>query len=156
MTGVTAQYVRSARPGRELVIAHDPDNLRSEAIRSLRTELLMRSSGTRGGGIFALLSPRPQEGRSQLSAELAIAFAQLGSRTLLMDADMRRPRQHLLFGTDNGVGLAQMLVDSSALSAHRVAGVPQLAVLTSGGDVPNPLELLSGPRFERVVREWRP
>jgi Mrp family chromosome partitioning ATPase len=87
MTGVTPQYVRSARPGRELVIAHDPDNPRSEAIRSLRTELLMRSSGRRGGGIFALLSPRPQEGRSQLSAELAIAFAQLGSRTLLMDAE---------------------------------------------------------------------
>jgi polysaccharide biosynthesis transport protein len=68
---------------------------------------------------------------------------------------MRRPRQDLLFGTVNGVDLAQMLVDSSALSALRVAGVPQLTVLTSGGDVPNPLELLSGLRFGRVVREWR-
>ncbi len=68
---------------------------------------------------------------------------------------MRRPRQHLLFGTGNGVGFAQMLFDGSAPSAHRVAGVPQLAELTSGGDVPNPLELLSGLRFERVVHEWR-
>jgi protein-tyrosine kinase len=142
-------------PGPELILAHDPDNPRSEAIRSLRTELLMRSSGRMNAGIFALLSPGAREGRSQLCAELAIAFAQLGSRTLLVDADMRRPRQHLLFCTGNEVGLAQALVDSNALRVHGVEGVPQLAVLTSGGGVPNPLELLSGLRFERVVGEWR-
>lgn len=142
-------------PARELILAHDPDNPRSEALRSLRTELLMRSSGRMNAGVFALLSPGAGEGRSQLCAELAIAFAQLGSRTLLVDADLRRPHQHVLFSTENSVGLAQALVDSNTTRLHGVEGVPQLAVLTSGGVPPNPLELLSGIRFERVMGEWR-
>src|SRR5260370_35578774 len=65
------------QPGKELILAHDPYSARSEAIRSLRTELLMRTNGRRGAGIFALLSPCAGEGRSHLSAELRIAVAQL-------------------------------------------------------------------------------
>jgi receptor protein-tyrosine kinase len=144
-------------PGKELVLAHDPYNIRSETIRSLRTELLMRTNGRRGAAIFALLSCDAQEGRSQLCAELAIAFAQLGSRTLLVDGDMRRPRQHLLFGADNQVGLAQVLVDGGATAArmHGIEGVAQMALLTSGAPPPNPLELLSSNRFDRLVADWR-
>jgi protein-tyrosine kinase len=142
-------------PGRELVLAHNPDHPRSEAIRSLRTELLMRGNGRRGGGIFALLSSCAKEGRSQLCAELAIAFAQLGSRTLLMDADLRRPSQHRLFGAENIVGLAQALVDSSTQRIYGVEGFPNMGLLTSGAPPPNPLELLSGVRFERMLNELR-
>lgn len=142
-------------PGPRLTLAHDPDSPRSEGIRTLRTELLMRTAGRRGAGIFALLSPCAGEGRSQLCAELAIAFAQLGSKTLLVDADMRNPQQHLLFGADNDIGLAQALVDSSTVRMRRVKDIPQLAVLTSGGIPPNPLELLLGNRFERLVSDWR-
>lgn len=143
-------------PGKELILAHDPYSRRSEAIRSLRTELLMRTSGRRGSVGFALLSCDPGEGRSQLCAELAIAFAQLGSRTLLIDADMRRPRQHLLFGADNQVGLAQALTDGKSTALLRgIEGLAQMALLTSGTPPPNPLELLSGSRFERLMAEWR-
>jgi protein-tyrosine kinase len=143
-------------PGKELILPHDPYNVRSEMIRSLRTELLMRTSGRRGAAIFALLSCDAQEGRSQLCAELAIAFAQLGSRTLLVDGDMRRPRQHLLFGADNLMGLAQALVDGTTPTRmHGIEGVPQMALLTSGSPPPNPLELLSSSRFERLVSDWR-
>jgi protein-tyrosine kinase len=143
-------------PGKELILPHDPYNIRSETIRSLRTELLMRTSGRRGAAIFALLSCEAQEGRSQLCAELAIAFAQLGSRTLLVDCDMRRPRQHLLFGADNQMGLAQALMDgASTTRLHGIEGVPQMALLTSGAPPPNPLELLSGSRFDRLVADWR-
>jgi protein-tyrosine kinase len=142
-------------PGRQLILAHDPYNERSEAIRSLRTELLMRTNGRRGAALFALLSPCAGEGRSQLAAELAIAFAQLGSRTLLVDADMRHPRLHQLFGADNSVGLAQALVDSKTLQVRAVEGVPKMALLSSGALPTNPLELLSGGRFERMAVEWR-
>jgi receptor protein-tyrosine kinase len=141
------------RPGKEL--AHDSYSERSEAIRSLRTELLMRTNGRRGAGMFALLSPCAGEGRSQLAAELAIAFAQLGSRTLLVDADLRKPRQHLLFGADNRIGLAQSLIDGTPPRLYGIEGMPQMAVLTSGALPSNPLELLSGSRFERIVGEWR-
>jgi receptor protein-tyrosine kinase len=143
------------RPGKELILAHDSYSERSEAIRSLRTELLMRTNGRRGAGMFALLSPCAGEGRSQLAAELAIAFAQLGSRTLLVDADLRRPRQHALFGADNMIGLAQALLDGTPPRLYGIEGIPQMALLTSGALPSNPLELLSGTRFERIVMEWR-
>jgi protein-tyrosine kinase len=143
------------RPGKELILAHEPYCERSETIRSLRTELLMRTSGRRTQGLFAILSACSGEGRSQLAAELAIAFAQLGSRTLLVDADLRRPRQHLLFGADNSIGLAQSLVEGSPPRLYGIESLPQMALLTSGAPPPNPLELLSGNRFERTVSEWR-
>jgi receptor protein-tyrosine kinase len=108
-----------------------------------------------GGAIFALLSPCADEGRSQLAAELAIAFAQLGRRTLLVDADLRHPRQHVLFGAENDSGLAQALVDSGAMSLHGIERLPTMALLTSGSLPPNPLELLSGVRFEQLTAEWR-
>ena len=142
-------------PGKQLILAHDPYSERSEAIRSLRTELLMRTNGRRGAAMFALLSPTSGEGRSQLSAELAIAFAQLGSRTLLVDADMRHPRQHVLFGADNSVGLAQALIDIKQNRLYGINGVQHMSLLTSGTLPPNPLELLSGNRFDRLVAEWR-
>jgi len=142
-------------PGKELILAHDPYCERSETIRSLRTELLMRTNGRRSAGMFAILSASGGEGRSQLAAELAIAFAQLGSRTLLVDADLRRPRQHLLFGADNSIGLAQSLVEGSPPRLYGIEGLQQMALLTSGALPPNPLELLSANRFERTVTEWR-
>jgi protein-tyrosine kinase len=111
-------------PGKELVLAHDPYGVRSEAIRSLRTELLMRTNSRRGAAIFAFVSAAGGEGRSQLCAELALAFAQLGSRTLLVDADMRSPRQHLLFGADNQIGLAQALAEGGSGRAYRVDRPP--------------------------------
>ena len=90
-------------------MAHDPYDPRCEKIRALRTELLLRRELTDRADIVALLSPCPGEGRSLLAAELAIAFAQTGRPTLLVDADLRRPQQHLLFGTDNRQGLSQAI-----------------------------------------------
>jgi protein-tyrosine kinase len=142
------------RPSELLVLAHDSNHPRSETLRTLRTELLMRTKNMGGSGILALVSPCASEGRSQLSAELAIAFAQLGRRTLLIDADLRRPRQHVLFGAQNDNGLAQAL-DGRAVHLRGVEGLPQMALLTSGTLPPNPLELLAGHRFERLLAEWR-
>jgi protein-tyrosine kinase len=142
------------KPSELLLLAHDPGHPRSESIRSLRTELLLRTRN-QGTGVLVLLSPCAGEGRSQLSAELAIAFAQLGRRTLLVDADLRRPRQHVLFGAENDRGLAEALVDNGAIKLHGIEGLPQMALLTSGVLPPNPLELLAGIRFERLIAEWR-
>jgi receptor protein-tyrosine kinase len=144
------------QPGRQLLIAHDPGHPRSEQLRRLRQELMLRTGARRGAAFFALLSPCAREGRSQLAAELAVAFAQLGRKTLLVDADLRRPCQHEIFGASNELGLAQSLaVDASTPNLSPVQGLPKLAVLTSGGQPPNPVELLHGPRFERMISEWR-
>jgi receptor protein-tyrosine kinase len=141
-------------PGRDLVLAHDPDSPRSEALRSLRTELLIRTKGRPRSGVVALSSPSSGEGRSQLAAELAIAFAQLGRRTLLIDADLRRPRQHELFGAENTTGLSQVLAQGAEPWLHGIENLPHLALLTSGGSPRNPVELLSGRRFEQMLADW--
>ena len=143
------------RPSSQITLIHDPDSPRSERIRALRTELMLLVEDVRRGNICALLSPGPAEGRSQLCAELAIAFAQLGRRTLLVDADLRHPRQHVLFSANNQCGLAQALALGETPYLYSVQGVPELSLLTAGVIPPNPLELVSNRRFERMMDDWR-
>jgi protein-tyrosine kinase len=140
-------------PSTELILAHQPDHPYSESMRSLRTELLLRCKGSRG--IITVLSPCGGDGRSRLAAELAIAFAQLERRTLLVDADLRKPSLHRLFATENDMGLAQALTNGGPHSFHGIKRLPEMALITSGEVPQNPLELLSGRGFERAVREWR-
>lgn len=142
-------------PGRQLILAHDPYDQRSERLRALRTELLLLNEATRGANIVTVLSPGANEGRTQLAAELAISFAQLGRRTLLVDADMRKPGQHELFGSYNDHGLSSAIAMGEKPVFHPVIGLPPMRVLTAGPVPPNPLELLSDGRFERLLSDWR-
>jgi receptor protein-tyrosine kinase len=142
-------------PAKSLLLAHHPYDPHSEQIRMLRTELMLRHEASTSANIVAVVSPCPAEGRSQLAAELAIAFAQLGRPTLLVDADLRNPQQHALFNADNTVGLSQALMHGDRPHFHAVSGLPALFLLTAGPRPPNPLELLSDRRFESLVDEWR-
>jgi len=141
------------KPGPQLVFAHDPYNPRSEKIRALRTELLMVANAQ--AMTLAVVGSGPKEGRSLLAAELAMAFAQLKRRTLLVDADMRNPTQHLLFQTGNSSGLAGIIDGTEAGLLYRIEGFPSMALLTAGHVPANPLELLSDTRFKRLVSAWR-
>jgi protein-tyrosine kinase len=143
-------------PGPELAYAHDTGTLRSEKLRSLRTELLMRLGTHKGAATFAIVGARPAEGRSQLCAELALAFAQLGGKTLLVDANLRKPRLDKLFtGTRSNAGLTEVLTGKlHNIPLHRVVGPQHLALLTAGTPPANPVDLLSGVQFERLVRDW--
>jgi capsular exopolysaccharide synthesis family protein len=152
---VVVRHGESVKPGEQLILAHDPYNPRSERIRALRTELLLLNESSRGANIVPVLSPNSQEGRSQLAAELAISFAQLGRRSLLVDADMRKPQQHVLFGSANEDGLSKSLTLGVKPNFHPVIGSPQMHFLNSGPLPPNPLELLSDGRFEKLLSEWR-
>jgi protein-tyrosine kinase len=143
------------KPGAQLILAHDADNPRSEKIRALRTELLLLSEASSHANTIALLSARAGEGRSQLAAELAISFSQLGRRTLLVDADLRQPKQHILFGSTNENGLGEAISRNQKAWFHPVNGLPQLSLLTAGAIPPNPLELLSDGRFSRILQDWR-
>jgi len=142
-------------PSPKLILAHDPDNPRSERMRALRTELLLLHDTGRGANMVAVLGSDPGEGRSQLCGELAISFAQLGRRTLLVDADMRKPQQHVLFGSTNQHGLSQAIAHNEKPYFHPVAGLPFMHLLTAGPIPPNPLELLSDGRFSNLLNEWR-
>ena len=155
--GTTALTVRQGMGRLSNVLLHaiDADSERGEKIRALRTDLMLLNESAQRGNVVALVGPGRGEGRSQLCAELAIAFAQLGRRTLLVDADLRHPRQHVLFSTDNQWGLAQTLALGESPYMHGVEGMPELAVLTCGTIPPNPLELVSHRRFERLITELR-
>jgi receptor protein-tyrosine kinase len=152
---VVVRHGEDVKPGEQLILAHDPYNPRSERIRALRTELLLLNEGTRGANIVPVMSPCSGEGRSQLAAELAISFAQLGRRTLLVDADMRKPKQHVLFATSNENGLSRSISAGEKPYFHPVVGLPLMHLLTAGPIPPNPLELLSDGRFEKLLSEWR-
>jgi protein-tyrosine kinase len=149
------QHTIEVEPGSSLILAHDHDNARSEQLRALRTQILLLSDGYNQGNILATISAEGNVGRSQLTAELAIAFSQLGRRTLLVDADLRSPKQHLLFNAQNVYRLAQALSLAGAPNAYGVKGLPSLHLITAGAAVPNPLELLSDSRFENLLFDWR-
>jgi protein-tyrosine kinase len=144
------------RPGRRLGLTREPYGTHSEQIRALRTELQLRCPPTGKANVIAVLSANHGEGRSQLAAELAIAFAQLGARTLLIDADFRHPFQHELFDCENLEGLSQAIEGKAhATSLHPVEGVPEMTLLTAGPVPPNPVELLSDGRFAQRMMQWR-
>jgi len=145
----------NARLNRELVVAYEPFHRCAEEIRALRTHLLMRwITGGASARTLAIVSPGPNEGRSYIAANLAVAFAQLGRRTLLIDADLRRPRQQRIFGVPDKVGLATVLSGRSDRSAIvPVRDLGPLSVLPSGARPPNPVELLSRETFGTLIQE---
>lgn len=147
--------VPKAHPSPALDLKRDPFDGRTERLQTLRTELLLRHDGLTRANMVAMLSPCPQEGRSRLCAELAMSFAQLGHPTLLVDADLRNPSQHLLFNADNELGLSQAIAKRAMPQMTSVEGVPSLSLLTAGSRPLNPLELLSDGHFERLIHEWR-
>lgn len=145
-----------ARLSPELVVAHEPFGREAERLRDLRARLLVGTApeGRRGRGrVIALVSPAASEGRSWLAANLAASFAQRGRRTVLVDADLRVPRQHRLFGIDGRDGLVTALTGrSEAPLLHAVPAVRHLDVLCAGSRPANPQELLSHESFGRMVR----
>jgi len=141
--------------GSELVAAHEPFDLQSEVMRDLRTQLLLHWVDSEHK-VLVIASADPRDGRSYLAANLAVVFSQLGEKTLLVDADMRNPRQQRIFGQGNGPGLAQVLSGRSGIeAAARVPYFDNLWLLPAGAAPPNPLELLSRTEFPQLLTAAR-
>ncbi len=132
---------RSERVSRELVVAYEPFHPCAEELRALRTQLQIgwSNSGTRRR-LLTIVSPGSGEGRSYIAANLAVAFSQLGERTLLIDADLRRPRQQRISGR----------ADHGAIVP--VAQFGKLSLLPAGARPPNPQELLSRSMLAGLLR----
>lgn len=148
-------------PSPELVSLSQPFGPQAEAFRAARSQLLMRlQQEGRERRALAVVSPEPGDGKSFFCANLAVALAQLGGRTLLIDADMRGARQHQLFRlegqgeTGSREGLADVLSGRAGQGVIRqVEGVPSLFVLPVGTPPPNPLELVERPVFGLLLRD---
>lgn len=117
----------------------------SEAFRTIRTGLAFTEAG-RDMRSLLVTSTAPSEGKSTTSINLAVAFARAGKRVLLVDADLRRPRLHKVFGLPDDCGFSNLLIGGTDLaSAVHPTAVPGLHVMPCGVIPPNPVELLGGP-----------
>ena len=132
----------------DLVAAFEPNSERVEALRQLRSQLVLRRATEPRLNTIAVVGVGRGEGRSWLAANLAVLFSQLGERTLLIDGDLRHPRQQELFRLAPAGGLTSRLAERGekcALQPHPRFG--QLSVLQAGIVPPNPQELLARPAF---------
>lgn len=148
---------RDAGLASELVAAWQPDSPAVEHLRSLRSQLMLRwfENDARHAAL-AVVSPGAGEGRSWLTANLGALFAQLGLRTLLIDADLRRPRLHRLLGRSHRTGLSAILAGRAGVETIQpVEAVPGLFLLPAGVVPPNPQELLARDRLQRLLSSLR-
>jgi len=138
----------------EVVAAFDPGHELAERLRNLRGQIAMRALHANPPlRSVAILGTDRRVGRSFIAANLAAVFAQLGARTLLIDADLVRPRQHALFRIGNRYGLSSILAERARLDVVcPVRALPGLALLTSGPKPPNPNDLISRPTLRHFLR----
>jgi len=129
------------------LVALDPKSSSSEAFKALRTSLLFSTIDQKLKAVL-ITSAGTGEGKSRTAANLAIALAQAGYKTLLIDADFRRPSQHRLFGQVRNIGITNLIIQDATESEaiKQIESVPNLWLLTSGPIPPNPSELLGSGR----------
>lgn len=139
----------------DVVAAYEPFTSRVESLRALRNQLMLRWFDTgEERRVLAVTSAERGDGRSFLAANLAVVFSQQGQRTLLIDADLRNPRQHEIFSLENRIGLSSILSGRNGAEAvQKVDALENLSVLTAGAPPPNPSELLGRPSLGKLLGE---
>jgi polysaccharide biosynthesis transport protein len=141
---------------RRLISVTAPASPTAEAYRALRSSILL-SAIDNPLRTLVITSAFMSEGKSTLSANIAVMLAQRGERVLIVDADLRRSTLHLLFGLRRPAqGLTNLLsrqTDESVI-LHPVAQVPTLSYLPAGAVPPNPAELLASHRMAEMMRQW--
>ncbi len=139
-----------------VINAYAPFGPQGQMFSALRSQLMLRwFDNEPARKALAIVSAERSDGRSFIAANLAVSFSQLGQKTLLIDADMRNPGQHILFSLDNRNGLSAVLagrVDLQSVIQH-VPGLLDLSVLSAGAVPPNPLELLARPLFPQLLSD---
>ena len=133
-----------------LVAAYEPFSPQVEALRAIRSQLMLRWFA-RGRRALAVVGADPDDGAALFAANLAVVLSQLGEQTLLVDANLRSPRQQEIFGLKPRQGLSDLLAGRSDLDVIvRVPGFVDLSVLPAGTLPPNPQELLSRETFRSL------
>lgn len=121
-----------------------------EAYSAIRTNLLFTQKGEKCP-VFVVTSPTANNGKTINSINLAVSFAQMGKRTLLIDSDMRNPTIHRMFSIPVKNGLSEILAGLTDNITVSKTDVENLSVLTGGKIPPNPAELLSSPRMDKLL-----
>lgn len=143
---------------KEIITNNDPKSPISEVFRSLRTN--MQYMGSKKKLSMILTSTVQGEGKSFVTANLAVTFAQAGKKTIIVDADMRRPRQHKLFELEVTLGLSNYLSGIDILGDNREiiadeciykTDIENLSVIPAGNVPPNPSELLLSGKLKELI-----
>ena len=138
----------------ELIVHEKPKSNVSEAFKTIRTNLQFSSVDEEVKSIL-VTSSIPGEGKSFVSANLAVAFAQAGSKVLIVDCDLRRGRQHNIFKVNNNLGLSNLLIDNTDKKDEKYfhkTEIKNLFVLPRGIVPPNPSEILASDKNKNLVK----
>lgn len=155
LVGGNPSEEEEARANSELLINNDPRSSLAEAYRQLRTSILLSTAGHAPKSLL-VTSSLPSEGKTTTAVNTAISLAQTGAKVLVIDADMRRPRLHSVFGVSNAEGLSTIL--SSELEEAEILKVVQydsdskLNLLPSGPIPPNPAELIGSEQMANLLK----
>jgi len=142
----------NTRLNSKLSVIFDPESEQAEAIRSLRSELMLRHFNTKPNTSLALIGSGDVDAIAFTAANLAAAFAQLGIRTLLIDSNLRNPHIHQYFGiNERNPGLSDLIAKRSAVSSYGIQDLPSLWVLPAGTPAPNPQELIASKQYTETM-----
>ncbi|MEB8172351.1 polysaccharide biosynthesis tyrosine autokinase [Staphylococcus equorum] len=133
---------------------HDkPKSTISEKFRGIRSNIMFSNADKEINSLL-ITSEKPSSGKSIISANIAVTYAQAGYKTLIVDGDMRKPTQHYLFDLDNNSGLSSLTINKATYSeAIKETNVENLGILTAGPNPPNPSELISSNKFKEIYNE---
>jgi len=146
-----AQLGTDSNKGGMLITVHNPKSNAAEAYKGLRTAIIFSTSASRKKTLL-VTSAGPSEGKSLTVSNLAVTMAQADSRILLIDADLRKPRIHEIFGLQKGTGISNLLVGESRLEdVIQKTDIPNLEIITCGHIPPNPAELLGSEKMKETV-----
>ncbi|PTJ95606.1 polysaccharide biosynthesis tyrosine autokinase [Staphylococcus simulans] len=136
-----------------IITFSDPKSVISEKFRGIRTNIMFSTADNDIKSIV-FTSEKPSAGKSLVSANIAVTYAQAGFNTLLIDGDMRKPTQHYLFNASNIDGFSNLIINQSYLSkAIEKTEVENLDLLTSGPIPPNPSELIGSSQCQSILEE---
>lgn len=143
---------------RPILDLQHPDRSLLESFRALRSNvqftLVNKNTATNIGHKLLITSSLPGEGKSYVASNLAIAMALDGRRVILVDADLHRPRAHVIFDLPKQPGLTNILVGDNTLEESlKMVGIPGLSVLSAGTMPPNPTELLNSVAMDAVLQD---
>lgn len=133
---------------------HDkPKSTVSEKFRGIRSNIMF-SSAEKEIQSLLITSEKPSSGKSTISANIAVTYAQAGYKTLIIDGDMRKPTQHYIFDLPNNSGLSNLIVNKATYTESiKETKVQNLSILTAGPTPPNPSELIASTQFDEIYNE---
>lgn len=136
---------------KEVLAIQRPFSPQAENFRSIRSELLLSGVG-KIIKTMAVISSSEREGKTFIAANLAATFAQLGSKTILVDMNFRNPRIHEIFNIKNNCGISSAIIKRATIDqAVNCTAIPSLHILPSGPKPPNPLELLGWDETREII-----